>query len=178
MSIFDLKMKKTKISIDFCKFEKVKVQISAKTNNFDFLEQYSQKRILPIKNRKNKHHHYILHIRISISTKFRLKQTILIFWTKFVQKGKINTTIEFHIFRLVWISNFALNKQFWISKFAPKLTFLFENGRSKHHLWILHIWISVGTKFLLKITILSFWTKFAPKGYFQSKTESCIFNLV
>ena len=29
----------------------------------------------------------------------------------------------------------------------------------------------VGTKFQLKLTILSFWTKLTRKGYFQSKKE-------
>ena len=45
--------------------------------------------------------------------------------------------------------------------------------------------IIAGTKFKLKLTILIFWTKFAQKGYFQSKTEKvnvtiefCIFELV
>ena len=31
--------------------------------------------------------------------------------------------------------------------------------------------ISLGTKFQLKSTILSFWTKFAQKGHFWSKTK-------
>ena len=36
---------------------------------------------------KSEHHHWILHIRISLDTKFQPKLTILIFWTKFAQKG-------------------------------------------------------------------------------------------
>ena len=42
----------------------------------------------------------MLHIRISLGTKFQLKLTILISWTKFTQKGcfrskqKVNTTIK------------------------------------------------------------------------------------
>ena len=31
-------------------------------------------------------HHQILHIRISLSCKFQLQQTILIFWNKFTRK--------------------------------------------------------------------------------------------
>ena len=45
--------------------------------------------------------------------------------------------------------------------------------------------VVVGTKFQLKLLILIFWTKFAQKGYFQSKMkkvnsiiEFCIFELV
>ena len=49
----------------------------------------------------------------------------------------------------------------------------------------MHIRISLGTKFQLKLRILIFWTKFAQKEFFQSKTENmnkviefCIFELV
>ena len=50
----------------------------------------------------------ILHIRIRLATKCRLKLIILIFWTKFAQKGyfqlkkeKVNITIDFRIFKLL-----------------------------------------------------------------------------
>ena len=38
-------------------------------------------------NRKSEHFHRTLPIRISLDTKFQVKQTILIFWTKFAQTG-------------------------------------------------------------------------------------------
>ena len=57
-----------------------------------------------------------LGIGISLNTKFQFELTILIFWTKFAQKGyfqsktaKMNTTIEFCIFKLVLVPNFSLN---------------------------------------------------------------------
>ena len=57
---------------------------------------------------EKEHHQRILHIQNSLGTKFQLKLTILIFWTKFAQNGyfrskteKVNTTIEFCIFDLV-----------------------------------------------------------------------------
>ena len=62
-------------------------QISNQTDNFDFLEQIYPKRAFLVKNRKSEHHHYILHIRIGLGTKFQLRSTILIFWAKFAQKG-------------------------------------------------------------------------------------------
>ena len=46
-----------------------------------------------------------------------------------------------------------------------------ENEKSEHHHSILHIRISLGIKFHLRLTILTIWTKFAPKGHFRSKTE-------
>ena len=68
--------------------------------------------------------------------------TILIFWTKFAQKG-----------------------------------FPVEKRKSEHHHGILHIWISLGTKFQLKLIILSFWIKFTQKRYFQSKREQAVQGL-
>ena len=65
-------------------------------------------KILKIKNEKNEHRYWILHIRISLGTKFQLKLTIFIFWTKFSQKEhscseqkKMNFTIEFCSFELL-----------------------------------------------------------------------------
>ena len=51
------------------------------------------------------------------------------------------------------------------------MMFTVEGGRVEQQDWILDIPIIVGTKFQLELTILIFWTKFAKKGYFQSKTE-------
>ena len=55
-------------------------------------------------------HHQILHIRISLSCKFQLQQTILIFWNKFTRKmnpsvqkkkkKKMDITIESFILEL------------------------------------------------------------------------------
>ena len=111
--------------------------------------------------------------------------TILICWTKFSQKEcfrskteKVNTTNEFFIFELFLVISFSLNMTF----------FYFFNqicSNSEHHRWILDFRNSLDTKFQLKLTILIFWTKFAKKGYFQSKAEKlnitiefCIFELV
>ena len=35
----------------------------------------------------------------------------------------------------------------------------------------MHIQVSLGTKFQLKLTILILWNRFAPKGYFQGKSD-------
>ena len=96
----------------------------------------------------------------------------------------MNTTIDFCIFELVYVPNFSLNRQFWF--FGPNLPRKCVSGlKLKKWHWILHIWINLGTKFLLKLTSLIFWIMFVQKGYFQSKTnkmnstiEFCIFELV
>ena len=82
-------------------------QISAWTDNSDFMYQIFPERVFRVKNRKSEHHHWILLIRISLGTKFQLKLTILTFWTKFTQKGyfwsktkKVTNTTEFCIFEL------------------------------------------------------------------------------
>ena len=111
--------------------------------------------------------------------------TILICWTKFSQKEcfrskteKVNTTSEFFIFELFLVISFSLNMKF----------FYFFNqicSSSEYHRGILDFRNILDTKFQLKLTILIFWTKFAKKGYFQSKAEKlnipiefCIFELV
>ena len=117
----------------------------------------------------------------------------MIFWTKFSQKGcfqpkteKVSSAIEFCIFELVYLLNFSWNWQFWFfGPNFPKKVSPVQNRKSEQRHWILHIRISLFTKFQLKLTILIFWTKFVQKGYFQSKTEKvnitikfCIFKLV
>ena len=59
-----------------------------------------------VQNRKSEHRYEILHIQISLGTKFRLKVTLLNFWIKFIQKEyfwtkKMKITIEFYIFKLI-----------------------------------------------------------------------------
>ena len=87
----------------------------------------------------------------------------------------MNTALEFWKFELASLSNFSLN---WLFLFFE--TNLPKRGasnrkqqwtKSGQRHWILHIWIRLATKFQLKFTILSFWTKFTQKGYFQFKTE-------
>ena len=44
-------------------------------------------------------------------------------------------------------------------------------AKIEHHHWLLLIQINLVTKFQFKLKILIFWTKFAQRGYFQSKTK-------
>ena len=72
------------------------------------------------KTHKNEHHYGVLLIPVSLSTNFQLKLTIAILWIKFAKEGsyfqsktdKLDTTIEFCILELVFVSYFTLNKQF------------------------------------------------------------------
>ena len=79
-----------------------------------------------------------------------------------VENREMNITTVLRIFKLVSVPNFSLNWQFCF--FGPDLP---KKGISgwRQTKWapplILHIWISWGTKFQLKPTILNFWTKFA-----------------
>ena len=158
-----------------------------KTESFDLLDQVCPKRVFPVENRKIEHHlwilhiqislvaefhfkqfcknsvlHSVLHTRISLGTKFKLKLTILIFRTKFAKKGyfwskrkKVNTTMEFWIFKL-FLAPFE-----FLDQICPKGVFLIKNRKLEHPHWILHIWIGLATKLQLKFTILFFWTKFS-----------------
>ena len=65
-------------------------------------------------------------MKMIVDTKFHLQLIIMIFWTKFAEKGcfrskteKVNTTIEFCMLKLVYVPNFTLNWQFWF--FGPSL---------------------------------------------------------
>ena len=46
-----------------------------------------------------------------------------------------------------------------------------EKREQEHHHQIFYIRISLGSKFQLQQTIMTFWKKFAQKGCFQSKTD-------
>ena len=84
----------------------------------------------------------------------------------------VNTTIEFCIFKLVWVPNFSLNWQFWFFRpNLPKKGVSCLKQKSENHHWILHIPINRGNKFQLKLTILISWTKFGQNEEFQSETN-------
>ena len=133
--------------------------------NSDFLEQICPKSLFLVENRRNEHLNWILHIHIILGTKFQLKLTILVFWTKFAQKEylqskieKINITTEVWILELVEVPSFSLNWQFRF--FGPNLPkkCIFS---LKH--WILQIQISQSSKLQVKLTVFIFWTKFMKK---------------
>ena len=72
------------------------------------MDKVCPKGVIPVKNEKSEHHHRSFHIRIILGTKFQLKLTILIYWTKFALKvcfqsktEEVDTIIEFCIFELV-----------------------------------------------------------------------------
>ena len=91
-SCFQCKIDKIDTTIEFCIFEVVLYQISIWVNNFECLDQICPRKM--VKNRKIKHHHWILHIQISLGTKFQWKLTILIFLTRFTQKRFFWSKIE------------------------------------------------------------------------------------
>ena len=112
----------------------------------------------------------------------------MIFLTRFVQKGFLWSKKQrkwtphiFYIIPLIQISlvrNISSNWQFWFFELnLPKMVFPVKNRKCEHRDGILHIWISIGTKFQLKLIILSFWTKFTQKRYFQLKTEQAVQGL-
>ena len=111
----------------------------------------------------------------------------MIFSTKFAKKGfsglKQKKLIS-HIFyinlhiQISLVRNFSSNWQLWFfGSNLPKKVFPDENRKSEHDDGILRIWISLSTKFQLKLIILSFWTKFTQKRYFQLKTEQAVQGL-
>ena len=125
--------KKMIITIEFFIFELVKVPIFSLNWQLLFFGPNLPKRaaIFSLK-QINRHHRWILHIRISLCIKFNFEQTILNFWTNFAQERylwskteKLNIIIEFCSFKLVLAPNFSLNWKFWFSDWIyPKRVFL------------------------------------------------------
>ena len=91
---------KARVSLKYfvtdCRF-----QSSASTNNFDFLDQIYPKKVFMFENRKSEHHHWILHIRIVLGTKFQLRLTIFIFWANLPKKGVSGLKLKDRIFACV-----------------------------------------------------------------------------
>ena len=84
--IFGRKWKKWTSPLNFAYKNQCRSKMSTQTDNFDVLDQISPRRVFLVGNRKSQHHHWILHIRIVLGTKFQLRLTILNFWTKFAKK--------------------------------------------------------------------------------------------
>ena len=91
-------------------------------------------------NRNNKHGHWILHIRIRLATKFQLKLVILIFWTKFRQKGYFSSKTRkseqhhwiLHIgIRLATKFHLRLTCLIFSTKICPKSVFPVKNKKKK-----------------------------------------------
>ena len=166
----------------------IRISLSFWTNNFELLNQICPRKIFMVKNRKSEHHHWIPHIQISLLVpNFCFNWQFWFFWPDLSKKGfsglkqKKWTPHIFYIILHIQISlvqNFSSNWQFWFfGPNLPKKVFPVKNRKSEHHHGILHIWISLGTKFQLKLIILSFWTKFTQKRYFQLKTEQAVQGL-
>ena len=130
--------------------------------------------------------------KVNIIIEFRIFKLVLVpnfslnwqfwfFWPDLSKKGfsglkqKKWTPHIFYIILHIPISlvrNFGSDLQFWFfGPNLPKKVFPVKNWKSEHHHWILHIQISLGTKFQLKLTILIFLTRFTQKGFFWSETE-------
>ena len=96
------------------------------------------------------------------------------FWPKQEKRTPPIFYIILHI-HISLVQTFSSNWQFWfLGSNLPKKVFPVKNRRSEHHHGTLYIWISLDTKFQLKLIILSFWTKFTQERYFQSKTEQAV----
>ena len=143
------------------------IQISLVWNfsaNWQFLLFGSNlhKKLFPVKNGKSYHHHWIPHIQISLLVpNFCFNWQFWFFWPDLSKKGfsglkqKKWTPHIFYIILHIQISlvrNFSSNWQFWFfGPNLPKKVFPVENRKSKHPHGVLYTWISLGTKFQLKL---------------------------
>ena len=84
-----LKQKKRTLPSNFTYSIQTRGQIPTSTDSFEFLNEINLKKVFSILKKKRnkptnkqKNHHPILHIQISISSKFQLQQIISIVWKK------------------------------------------------------------------------------------------------
>ena len=139
--------------------------------------------------RKSEHHHSILHIRISLGTKFQFKLIIFIFWTIFAQNRvfpvqyekrehrhwilhiRISLSIKFHLKLTILI---------FLDQISTKRVFPVEYEKSEQHHWILHIRIRLGAIFLGAMALLGQsrerWPSMAPLGYVEKSKRKMLWH--
>ena len=135
--------------------------------------------MLLVKNRKFQFHHWILHIRDSLGTKFQVKMTVLIFWTKFLPKKSVfvlnhkksTPPLNAAYGNYSWHKTSAYTNNFNFSdQTSWKRVFLIENWKNQHHHWSLHIQISLQSILkYLRQTLLFMWN-----SALQQKFNFCI----
>ena len=141
------------------------------------MDQIYPKRVFLIKTRKSEHHHWNLHIWISVVTKFQLKMIILTFWTRFAHNGYFRSKIE-KIEHHHWILHVLIRvcTKFQLKLImsrldqnCPKRLFPVENEKNEQHHWILHIRIRLATKLALKWQFWHFGANLPKKGVSDEK---------
>ena len=130
-------------TIKFCIFELAKVPNFSLNWQFWICSPNLPKRVFPFEIGKSMHHHWIL---FSLGIKFALKEHSR------SKTEKVNTTTELHKFGEFWYQISAETDNFDFLDQIYLMVFTVENRKSKHHHCILHIRISRGTKFQLKLS--------------------------
>ena len=163
---FRSKIEKVNTTIEFCIFKSLQLELTI----FQFCDQICPKSVFPVESGKSERQQWILHNRISLSTKFQLELTILSFGPNFLKKGISGfSMVYFKGISMVVFTLSVLERKysFW-GKFGPKGSNLFpkeyfssKKEKNEHDHWILRTQVSLGIPFQLKLTILNFVSKFA-----------------
>ena len=113
-------------------------QIPLQDRNFDSFQPNYPKKMFCGQKHTNQHCHQIWHIQNSLATNFRLKQKMLIFWTKFDQEEYFKTKSranEWH-YQIQYISiRLGSKSHLWqtvlapLAKFPQKWYFKFKIGK-------------------------------------------------
>ena len=128
------------------------------------MDQILPKRVFPVKNKKSEDCHWILHMWISVCITVHLKLTVLNFLTKLHKKRTSSWKGK------QWTpplnSRYSNYASYHISAWNDNFDFFDHIGPKRdQHYWILHIRISLSTKFPRKLKTLAFWKKFIQKWY-------------
>ena len=126
-----------------------------------------------LQSRPSERDHRIQHTGIILGTDFHFKQTVLITWTKFVQRrhfrskiGRMNITIKLSMFELIQESTFIWKRHFldfW-NKFSQILYFQSKTGKVNTTISFSIFQLVFMQKFYLKQTNMIFLAKLAQRG--------------
>ena len=166
------KTEKVNIIIEFCIFKSVLVpNFRLNWQFWSFWPDLPKKGFPGLKQKKWALHifHTILHIYISLVRNFSSNWQFWFFGPNFPKKVFPVENIILHI-HISLVQNFSSNWQFWFfGPNFPKKVFPVKDRKSEHYHGIVHILISLGTKYQLKPIILSFWPNLPKKGISSRK---------
>ena len=140
------------------------------------MDQICSKSGFPIKNRKSEYHHWILNVWISVGTKFQLQLIILIFWTKFAQKGYFHSETE----KVRYQISASTDNFDFLDQICPKRVFPLKNKKIEQHHWILHHRIRLGAIFLGAMALLGqsreSWPSMALLGHVENSQMKMLWH--
>ena len=176
-------LEKVNITIEFYIFKLVYAPNCSLNWQFWF---FWSKKDISSRKWKSDSRNWIVYIWIDVGTKFQLKLIILLFLAKLAQKEyfwskqkKCTLPLDSSYLNYFRYQILLLNKQFWsLGQICSKRVHLMQFRKSEHNHWVMHIQISLGIKYHLKMAILILWTEKGISGQkWKSKRDHLILHI-